>query len=243
MRRSLGRPTLGRTWTQVPAGTSAATIGPARRSTRRPAVRYARADGRLPADPGRRRLLSAEILSIGTELTSGETRDTNAGELARVADRHGRRGRPADGRARSPRAVVEDAFRAALGRVDLVVSTGGLGPTPDDLTRESIAADLGRDADRRSRPSRRGCAACGTRRGMPFAGDQPQAGLADPVGPGPGQPERDGPGLVGRSTRRPGGRRAARPAARDAPDVARRGAAPAPRARSGRGPGASGPCA
>ncbi len=35
--------------------------------------------------------------------------------------------------------VVADAFAAALTRVDLVVSTGGLGPTPDDLTREAIA--------------------------------------------------------------------------------------------------------
>jgi nicotinamide-nucleotide amidase len=40
-------------------------------------------------------------------------------------------------------AVVAEAFRAALGRADLVVSTGGLGPTPDDLTRESIAASIG----------------------------------------------------------------------------------------------------
>jgi nicotinamide-nucleotide amidase len=37
---------------------------------------------------------------------------------------------------------VTDAFRAAIERADLVVSTGGLGPTPDDLTRESIAAAL-----------------------------------------------------------------------------------------------------
>jgi nicotinamide-nucleotide amidase len=38
---------------------------------------------------------------------------------------------------------VADAFRTAFGHADLVVSTGGLGPTPDDLTRESIAAALG----------------------------------------------------------------------------------------------------
>ena len=35
------------------------------------------------SDAFSRRLLTAEILSIGTELTVGETRDTNAGELAR----------------------------------------------------------------------------------------------------------------------------------------------------------------
>ncbi len=39
--------------------------------------------------------------------------------------------------------VVAGAFRAALRRADLVVSTGGLGPTPDDLTREAIAAVVG----------------------------------------------------------------------------------------------------
>ena len=39
--------------------------------------------------------------------------------------------------------VVSDAFGTGLDRADLVVSTGGLGPTPDDLTREAIAAVLG----------------------------------------------------------------------------------------------------
>ena len=38
---------------------------------------------------------------------------------------------------------VAAAFRGALGRVDLMVSTGGLGPTPDDLTREAIALACG----------------------------------------------------------------------------------------------------
>jgi nicotinamide-nucleotide amidase len=38
---------------------------------------------------------------------------------------------------------IRDAFTDALARSDLVVSTGGLGPTPDDLTREAIAAMLG----------------------------------------------------------------------------------------------------
>ena len=84
-------------------------------------------------------LLSAEILSIGSELTVGETRDTNAGELARSLTQAGVRvGRlqalPDD------LAAVTEAFRTALDRADVVVSTGGLGPTPDDLTREAIAA-------------------------------------------------------------------------------------------------------
>jgi len=86
-----------------------------------------------------RRLLVAELLSIGTELTVGETRDTNAGELARALTGAGVRvGRvtalPDD------LAVATEGFRAGLERADLVISTGGLGPTPDDLTREAIAA-------------------------------------------------------------------------------------------------------
>jgi nicotinamide-nucleotide amidase len=87
---------------------------------------------------GLRPLLSAELLSIGSELTVGETRDTNAGELARSLSGIGivvRRiqALPDDLEA------VSGAFAEALERADLVVSTGGLGPTPDDLTREAIA--------------------------------------------------------------------------------------------------------
>ena len=93
--------------------------------------------------PGATRpLLVAELLSIGSELTVGDTRDTNGGELARdLTERGVRVGRltavPDD------LDVVRDAFATGLERADLVVSTGGLGPTPDDLTREAIAALLG----------------------------------------------------------------------------------------------------
>ena len=87
-------------------------------------------------------LKTAELLSIGSELTVGETRDTNAGELARDLDRAGVHiGRLTAVPDRLP--VVHRAFIDGLGRSDLIVCTGGLGPTPDDLTRESIAAALG----------------------------------------------------------------------------------------------------
>jgi nicotinamide-nucleotide amidase len=89
-----------------------------------------------------RQLLTAEILSIGSELTVGDTRDTNGGDLARALALEG----VSVGRitALPDRLdVVRGAFEAALERADLIVSTGGLGPTPDDLTRESIAAALG----------------------------------------------------------------------------------------------------
>jgi len=87
-------------------------------------------------------VLTAELLSIGTELTVGETRDTNAGDLARDLTRRG----VVVGRISAlpdDLDTVTRAFAEALERADLVVSTGGLGPTPDDLTREAIAAFLG----------------------------------------------------------------------------------------------------
>jgi len=85
--------------------------------------------------------LRAEILSIGTELLLGQIVDTNANYLAgrlallgidclhmqTVGDNLGR---------------ARQAFERALSRSDLVVATGGLGPTEDDLTREAIAAAL-----------------------------------------------------------------------------------------------------
>jgi nicotinamide-nucleotide amidase len=114
-----------------------------------------------------RPIRTAEILSIGTELTVGETRDTNAGELARSLVEAGvtvtrLTALPDD------LAAVSGAFEAALERADLVVSTGGLGPTPDDLTREAIAVtceeaaavDAGLEAWLRS---------LWDRRGLPFA--------------------------------------------------------------------------
>jgi nicotinamide-nucleotide amidase len=95
-------------------------------------------------DPSPSRIASAEILSIGSEITTGETRDTNAGDLARDLSARGvtvsRVVAIPDRRTR-----VEEALREALLRADLVVTTGGLGPTPDDLTRESIAAVLGEE--------------------------------------------------------------------------------------------------
>ena len=91
-----------------------------------------------PAGP----ILRAELLAIGTELTVGETVDTNSGDLARSLVAHGVTvtriaNLPDD------LAVVVEAIRTALGRADLVVTTGGLGPTPDDLTREAVAEVCG----------------------------------------------------------------------------------------------------
>ena len=88
--------------------------------------------------------MRAEILSIGTELLLGQIVDTNAQYLAsRLADLgidclfiSTVGDNPARGR---------ETLERALGRSDLVISTGGLGPTEDDLTRETIAAVLGEE--------------------------------------------------------------------------------------------------
>jgi nicotinamide-nucleotide amidase len=86
--------------------------------------------------------MKAEILSIGTELLLGEIVDTNASYIA---------GRlPAIGIDVYFKAVVGDNLERlaetigrALERSDIVICTGGLGPTEDDLTREAIAAVFG----------------------------------------------------------------------------------------------------
>ena len=88
--------------------------------------------------------MKAEIVSIGTELLLGEIVDTNSAYIASrlpglgidlffkhtVGDNLGR--------------LVEVLGRAYANN-DLVITTGGLGPTEDDLTRESIAAVLGEE--------------------------------------------------------------------------------------------------
>ncbi len=96
----------------------------------------------MSTDRAVRHLRTAELLSIGSELTVGDTQDTNAGELARALTLEGvsvTRIQALPDRLD----VVTAAFSTAFERADLVISTGGLGPTPDDLTRESIAASLG----------------------------------------------------------------------------------------------------
>ena len=89
-----------------------------------------------------RRLETAELLAVGAELLVGETRDTNSGDLAIELTALGvevaRLSQLPD-----RLEVVTGALREALARADVVLTTGGLGPTPDDLTRESIAAACG----------------------------------------------------------------------------------------------------
>jgi nicotinamide-nucleotide amidase len=89
-----------------------------------------------------RPITTAVLLAVGSELTTGETRDSNGGELAGSLATAGVTVRRITALPDDLPAVTA-AFVDALDEVDLVVSTGGLGPTPDDLTREAVAAAIG----------------------------------------------------------------------------------------------------
>ncbi|MDR1439238.1 MAG: competence/damage-inducible protein A, partial [Clostridiales bacterium] len=87
--------------------------------------------------------MDAEILAVGTELLMGQITNTNARHISSrlpelginvfyhtvVGDNHGR---------------LQGALELALGRSDIVIMTGGLGPTMDDMTKEAVGACFGR---------------------------------------------------------------------------------------------------
>lgn len=85
---------------------------------------------------------SAEILSVGTELLLGEIVDTNSAWLARELA-----ARSVDvywsQRVGDNRPRIRAALEQALSRSDIVLVSGGLGPTDDDMTREAIADLVG----------------------------------------------------------------------------------------------------
>jgi competence/damage-inducible protein CinA-like protein len=92
-------------------------------------------------------MLRAEIIAVGSELLTPLRSDTNALVLtARLReigiDVVARTTVADDG------ALLEGAFRNAIARASVVIATGGLGPTEDDLTREALAAAAGRDLHR-----------------------------------------------------------------------------------------------
>ncbi|MBM3151653.1 MAG: competence/damage-inducible protein A, partial [Chloroflexi bacterium] len=85
---------------------------------------------------------SAEIIAIGTELLLGEISDTNTRFIARALRSLGldlfRVTTVGDNTAR-----ITEAIQSAMQRADVVLTTGGLGPTVDDPTRQAAAAALG----------------------------------------------------------------------------------------------------
>ena len=83
-------------------------------------------------------IMNAEIISIGTEILRGEITDTNASWLASQLPLLGVQLNWVTQVGDHPLRLAE-AFRRGWDRSDLILATGGLGPTSDDLTRESIA--------------------------------------------------------------------------------------------------------
>ena len=90
-----------------------------------------------------RRIETAEILAVGSEMLTPFRVDTNSlfltarlNELGVIVRRKSVVGDRRDD--------LAACVREALARVDLVITTGGLGPTDDDLTREVVADVLGR---------------------------------------------------------------------------------------------------
>src|SRR5512137_204261 len=106
---------------------------------RLPALFFA---ARLPLST--ERIMHAEIIATGSELLLGEVVDTNSTYIAR--------GLRAIGLNLYYKTVVgdneqrmEEALRIALNRSDVIITTGGLGPTVDDVTRPAVARAVGRE--------------------------------------------------------------------------------------------------
>ena len=87
--------------------------------------------------------IQAEILMIGTELLLGQIEDTNATHMARVLADNGinlyQKTTVGDNHDR-----ICAALRDALSRSDVVLCSGGPGPTEDDITRACVSAAFGR---------------------------------------------------------------------------------------------------
>ena len=87
--------------------------------------------------------MKAEIIAVGSELLTPDRLDTNSlfltEELNSIGIEVVRKTVVGD-----ERDLLAEAFRDALNRVELIIASGGLGPTEDDITRETVAGLLGR---------------------------------------------------------------------------------------------------
>lgn len=86
---------------------------------------------------------TAEIICVGTELLMGSTLNTNATEIAAALAGIGLNLYHSSVVGDNPARLAE-AVKLALSRADIVITTGGLGPTYDDLTKETVAACMGK---------------------------------------------------------------------------------------------------
>ena len=87
-------------------------------------------------------MIITEVLSVGTELLMGQIAKTDAQYISRRLPDAGAgvyfHTVVGDNDAR-----LADCLRIALSRADVVITTGGLGPTQDDLTKQTIAREFG----------------------------------------------------------------------------------------------------
>ena len=87
--------------------------------------------------------MHAEIVMIGTELLLGELVDTNANRLAKALREIGLdlyyKTTVGDNEAR-----ITEVLNMALDRSDVIITSGGIGPTVDDMTRQAVANATGR---------------------------------------------------------------------------------------------------
>ncbi|MEK7827785.1 MAG: CinA family nicotinamide mononucleotide deamidase-related protein [Thermodesulfobacteriota bacterium] len=87
--------------------------------------------------------MKAEIIAVGTELLLGQIVDTNSAHMAQQLTTIGLdlhyKSTVGDNLKR-----IKSTLRNAMGRSDFIITTGGIGPTLDDLTREAVAEVLGR---------------------------------------------------------------------------------------------------
>ena len=98
----------------------------------------------MTAEPTEPSLVTAAVLIIGNEILSGRTQDTNLAYLAKKLNEYGIQIRQARVVPDVERDIVE-AVNALRERHDYVFTTGGIGPTHDDITAECIAAAFGVD--------------------------------------------------------------------------------------------------
>ena len=88
--------------------------------------------------------MRAEIISIGTEIMLGEITDTNAAFIASALPQYGVDLLYVTQTGDNP-GRMREIFERAWERSDITFLTGGLGPTEDDITRETVAAVLGEE--------------------------------------------------------------------------------------------------
>ena len=89
--------------------------------------------------------MKAEIISVGTELLLGSTINTDAADVAVLLSEYGINVYWQTVVGDNPGRVAE-AVRRARERADLIITTGGLGPTCDDLTKSALAEGFGMEA-------------------------------------------------------------------------------------------------